>query len=140
MTNFTMVEIFIKYLGGWDNLLKAYTSIVIIGIIVEAIVSIVNNNNLSRLTITLFAQKIVEYIIIGIGNIMDMYIVAGDTSCRKFIIIFYIAYETLKIIDNAVEIGLPIPIKIKKILKCVFNKEYDKDKKARKWLAEVPPH
>lgn len=132
MTNFTMVKIFIEYLGSWDNLLKAYTSIIIVGIIAESIVSIVNNNNLSKLNLTLFAQKIAEYILIGIGNIIDIYIITGETSCRKFIIVFYISYEALKIIDNAVEIGLPIPDKIKKILEYIFNKEYDKDKKGRK--------
>lgn len=132
MADLTSVKIFTEYLGDWDNLLKAYTLTIVVGIIADAIISIVNHKNLSQLTLTLFAQKIVEYIIIGIGNIMDISLVMEDISYRKLTIMFYITYETLRIIDNAIEIGLPVPSKIKKLLECVFNKEYDKDMNFRK--------
>lgn len=132
MADLTSVKILTEYLGDWDNLLKAYTLTIVVGIIADAIISIVNHKNLSQLTLTLFAQKIVEYIIIGIGNIMDISLVMEDISYRKLTIMFYITYETLRIIDNAIEIGLPVPSKIKKLLECVFNKEYDKDMNFRK--------
>ncbi len=129
MKAYTVIEILVWYLGGWDNPVKAFTSIIVVGIVAEALVSIVKNNNLSRLTLMLFSQKIAEYILIGIGNTMDIYIVKGETSFRELIIVFYATYECLKILYNASEIGLPIPHKIKKILECIFDKEYDKDKK-----------
>ena len=129
MKDFTLFDIFVDYLGGCDNLLKAYTSIVIVGIISEVIFSFVNKKNLSPLTIKVLFQKIAGYFVIGIGNIMDTYLIMGDTSWRTFIIIFYITYEALVIIDNFIEIGLPIPNKIKKILECIFDQKYNKSKK-----------
>lgn len=129
MTNFSMVDIFIDYLGGYDNLLKTFTSIVIVGIISEALLSFVKNKNLNQLTLKFLVQKISIYIVVGIGNIMDTYLIMGDTSWRTFIIIFYITYEALVIIDNSIELGLPIPGKIKKILECILDKKYDKGKK-----------
>ncbi len=129
MKTYTVIEILAWYLGGWDNPIKAFTLIIVVGIVAEAMVSIVKNKNLRRLTLMLFFQKIAEYILIGIGNTMDTYIVEGDTSFRRFIILFYTIYECLKIVYNASEIGLPIPQKIKKILECFFDKEYDKKKK-----------
>lgn len=130
MKTYTVIEILVWYLGGWDNPVKAFTSIIVVGIIAEAMVSTVKNNNLRRLTPILFSQKITEYILIGIGNVIDTYVILeGKSSSRELIILFYTAYECLRILYNASEIGLPIPHKIKKILDCIFDKENDKDKK-----------
>lgn len=125
MTNYTVILILIWYLGGWDNPIKIFTSIIVAGIATEAMVSIVKCNNLSRFTLTLLFQKIVEYILIGIGNTMDTYLLKGEISFRELSIMFYTTYECLKILYNASEIGLPVPYKIKKILECIF----DRDKK-----------
>lgn len=124
MKYYTIIELLTWYLGGWDNLMKAFTSIIVVGIIVETMISIIKKNNLSRFTLVLFFQKIAEYILIGIGNTMDVYIVKDEKSFREIIIIFYTTYECLKILYNASEIGLPIPHKIKKILEFIFcNKD-----------------
>lgn len=124
MKYYTIIELLTWYLGGWDNPMKAFTSIIVVGIIVETMISIIKNNNLSRFTLVLFFQKIAEYILIGIGNTMDVYIVKDEKSFREIIIIFYTTYECLKILYNASEIGLPIPHKIKKILEFIFcNKD-----------------
>lgn len=124
MKYYTIIELLTRYLGSWDNLMKAFTSIIVVGIIVETMISIIKNNNLSRFTLVLFFQKIAEYILIGIGNTMDVYIVKDEKSFREIIIIFYTTYECLKILYNASEIGLPIPHKIKKILEFIFcNKD-----------------
>ncbi|MDE5771427.1 MAG: phage holin family protein [Ruminococcus sp.] len=122
MRTYTVIEILAWYLGGWNNPIKAFTLIIVVGIIAEAMVSIVKNNNLKRLTLMLFSQKIAEYILIGMGNTMDIYIVEGETSFRELIIVFYATYECLKILHNAAEMGLPVPNKIKKILECIFDK------------------
>lgn len=121
MKYYTIIELLTWYLGGWDNLMKAFTSIIVVGIIVETMISIIKNNNLIRFTLVLFFQKIAEYILIGIGNTMDVYIVKDEKSFREIIIIFYTTYECLKILYNASEIGLPIPHKIKKILESIFR-------------------
>lgn len=121
MKYYTIIELLTWYLGGWDNLMKVFTSIIVVGIIVETMISIIKNNNLSRFTLVLFFQKIAEYILIGIGNTMDVYIVKDEKSFREIIIIFYTTYECLKILYNASEIGLPIPHKIKKILEFIFR-------------------
>jgi len=121
MKYYTIIELLTWYLGGWDNLMKAFTSIIVVRIIVETMISIIKNNNLSRFTLVLFFQKIAEYILIGIGNTMDVYIVKDEKSFREIIIIFYTTYECLKILYNASEIGLPIPHKIKKILEFIFR-------------------
>lgn len=121
MKYYTIIELLTWYLGGWDNPMKAFTSIIVVGIIVETMISIIKNNNLSRFTLVLFFQKIAEYILIGIGNTMDVYIVKDEKSFREIIIIFYTTYECLKILYNTSEIGLPIPHKIKKILEFIFR-------------------
>lgn len=139
MTNYTVILILIWYLGGWDNPIKIFTSITVAGIATEAMASIVKCNNLSRFTLTLLFQKIVEYILIGIGNTMDTYLLEGDISFRELSIMFYTTYECLKILYNASEIGLPVPYKIKKILECIFDrdkKEIQAEKQQRNNIVE----
>lgn len=139
MTNYTVILILIWYLGGWDNPIKIFTSIIVAGIATEAMASIVKCNNLSRFTLTLLFQKIVEYILIGIGNTMDTYLLEGDISFRELSIMFYTTYECLKILYNASEIGLPVPYKIKKILECIFDrdkKEIQAEKQQRNNIVE----
>ncbi len=126
MECYAVIEILILYLGGWDNLIKAYTLIIAAELITEVMVSIAKSYNLSRLTLILFFQKTMEYIIIGLSNTIDTCIVR-EASFRELVIVFYFVYECLKILDNAVEIGLPIPYKIKKVLERIFNKEYNKE-------------
>lgn len=109
MRTYTVSYILVSYLGGWDDLLKAFTLLVIVRIVTEAIASIVKNNNLSRLTLTLFSQEILEYILIGIGNLTDVYVISGESQIRQLIIIFYMLYEMKKIWDITLETGLPTP-------------------------------
>ena len=123
MKTYTLMEFLDCYLGNYDNSVKAFKIIIVLGIFVEAVVSIIKENNLSRLNLRLFGEKFMEYILMEIGNIMDMCIVECKKSCRDTIIIFYVTYECLRIVYNASEIGLPVPDKIKKILEYIFSQK-----------------
>ena len=65
------------------------------------------------------AKKIMIFIVVGIANLCDVNLIKGDgTMIRTAIIIFfYIANEGLSILENSVALGLPVPEKLKEILK-----------------------
>ena len=129
MKNCTLVNIMLRSLGGWDNLLKALTILIVVNIITTVLVLIVKNNDLNRLTFKVFSQKTTEFLLVGICNVIDTYLITEGDPFRKFIIVFYIAYEGLRILDNAVNLGVPVPNKIQEFLEYIFKKEYSKDDK-----------
>lgn len=64
------------------------------------------------------AKKIMIFIVVGIANLCDVNLIKGDgTMIRTAIIFFYIANEGLSILENSVALGLPVPEKLKEILK-----------------------
>ena len=62
------------------------------------------------------------------GNILDGVLGLGGVI-RSAIIFFYIANEGISIIENAANIGLPVPEKIRDILEQLKKDSDDDDKK-----------
>ena len=59
---------------------------------------------------------------VGIGNILDVYLIQNGSAIRTAIIFFYLSNEGISILENTGKIGLPIPEKLKKVLE-QLNKE-----------------
>ena len=58
------------------------------------------------------------FIVVGIANLCYVNLIKGDgTMIRTAIIFFYIANEGLSILENSIALGLPVPEKLKDILK-----------------------
>ena len=67
-------------------------------------------------------KKILILIVVALAHVVDNTVGSGETW-RNIAIVFYICNEGLSILENAVACGLPIPKKIKNLLK---NMEEDK--------------
>lgn len=64
------------------------------------------------------AKKIIIFIVVRIANLCYVNLIKGDgTMMRTAIIFFYIANEGLSILENSVALGLPVPEKLKMVLK-----------------------
>ena len=61
-------------------------------------------------------KKVIILLIVGVANLLDVYVLGANMILRSAVIFFYIANEGLSIIENAGEIGLPIPKKLREIL------------------------
>lgn len=64
-------------------------------------------------------KKMLIFIFVGMGNLIDVHLVGSGEVVRTAVIFFYLSNEGLSIIENAVEIGLPVPSILKKYLKKV---------------------
>lgn len=63
------------------------------------------------------AKKILIFLIVGIANLIDVYVLGGESAVlRTSVIFFYLANEGISILENAGECGLPIPTKLKDLL------------------------
>lgn len=70
----------------------------------------------SRTSFIGIAKKALILLIVGLANILDTAIMPDNPMLRTAVIFFYLANEGLSIIENAVEIGLPVPEKIRAVL------------------------
>ena len=68
--------------------------------------------------------------LVGIGHILDTYVIGNGSILRTAVIFFYLSNEGVSLIENAAHLGLPIPKKLKEVLEQLHNraeKEGDED-------------
>lgn len=129
LNNFKFPDIILLFLGKYDILIYALATFIAVELITVALVSIVKYKNLDRLNTMLFSQKLLEFLLVGIGHIIDLCISDDGSTFRTIIIWFYIGYEGIVILSNAIKLGLPVPPKLKEFLEqLLYNNENIKDK------------
>ena len=67
-------------------------------------------------------MKVLIFMLVGIGHILDARVIGDGSVLRTAVIFFYISNEGISIIENAGRIGLPIPQKLKAILEQLKTK------------------
>lgn len=71
-------------------------------------------------------EKLLIFVLVGIGNIVDRSILQHGQVLREAVIFFYVSAEGLKILEHVNAMGLPVPRKLSAILK--DPEEMDKPK------------
>ena len=61
-------------------------------------------------------RKVLIFTLVGIGNIVDVYVLGQGGVLRTAIIFFYLSNEGVSIMENTAHLGLPIPAKLKEVL------------------------
>lgn len=61
-------------------------------------------------------KKILIFLFVGIGHVIDAYIIGSGAVLRTACIFFYVSNEGVSIIENAAHIGLPVPQKLIAVL------------------------
>lgn len=102
-------------LGGFDTMLISLLIFMIIDYITGIIKAIIDKKLSSKIGYIGICKKFLILFVIVISTILDR-IVGLDNSIRYLVIGFYLANEGLSILENTVEIGIPVPEKIKDIL------------------------
>lgn len=73
------------------------------------------------------AKKLLVLVFTAIGHITDTYVLSGVPAAMSAVMLFYIANEGISIVENAAELGLPVPQKIKAVLVQIRNKSEEND-------------
>ncbi|MCR5781713.1 MAG: phage holin family protein [Clostridia bacterium] len=68
------------------------------------------------------AKKVVIFCIVGIANILDVYVLGEHAIMRTAVIFFYLSNEGISILENAAQLGLPFPGKVKDVLEQLHHK------------------
>ena len=111
--------------GKADGLIYALLAFIILDYVTGVTVSCINKNLSSEVGFKGIAKKVIILLVVAVGNIVDMYILDGGAVCRSTVIGFYLANEGISILENAGNIGIPLPKKLVTVLKQLKN---DNDK------------
>ena len=112
--------------GQIDGLLYALIAFMALDYISGVIVAITQKELSSEIGFKGIAKKVLIMALVAVGHILDVHVLGGGTVCRSAVLGFYIANEGISILENAAELGLPLPKKLVSVLKQLKDKE-DKD-------------
>lgn len=62
-------------------------------------------------------EKVLVFLLVGIGHIIDRFVIGSGQTVRTAVIFFYMGSEAISILEHAGHMGLPIPKKLRTILK-----------------------
>jgi toxin secretion/phage lysis holin len=112
--------------GGFDSLLYALIAFIAIDYITGVLVAIHSKKVSSEIGYKGISKKVMIFALVALGNIIDQYIISSGSSIRTMIIMFYLSNEGISIIENAGNIGLPLPRKLKDIMQQLNNSDNSK--------------
>lgn len=112
------------YLGGVDGFLYALIAFSVVDYITGVLRAIVEKKLSSRIGAHGIAKKVALFLVVGIGHLIDAYLLDGTGApLRTAVIFFYIANEGVSLLENAAAIGLPVPDKLKDVLAQLHGKD-----------------
>lgn len=122
-TAFTVLGgLFGWFLGGFDGFLYALVALMVADYITGVMCAIVEKKLSSEIGFKGIFKKVLIFILVGIGHLIDTNLIGDGSVLRTAIIFFYCSNEGVSMLENAGRLGLPIPEKLKDILVQLHNK------------------
>ena len=116
------------FLGGWDGFLYALLAFIVIDYITGLMCAALDKKLSSEVGFKGIMRKVLIFVMVGIGHIIDTRILGDGSVLRTAVIFFYCSNEGLSVLENAAHIGLPIPQKLRTVLEQLHDRD-DKEKK-----------
>ena len=107
--------------GKADGLIYALLAFIILDYITGLTVACINKNLSSEVGFKGIAKKVIILLLVAVGNLLDIYILGGGAVCRSTVIGFYLANEGISILENAGNLGIPLPKKLVSLLEQLKN-------------------
>ncbi len=116
------------FLGGADGFLYALIAFVVIDYITGVMCAIVDKKLSSEVGFKGICKKVLIFILVGVGNIIDVQVLGEAGVLRTAVIFFYLSNEGVSLLENAGHLGLPIPAKLKAVLEQLHDRSEKEDK------------
>ena len=115
------------FLGGCDGLLYALLAFVAIDYVTGVMCAVVDRRLSSAIGFRGIFKKVLIFALVGIGHILDAYVIGTGSVLRTAIIFFYLSNEGVSLIENAAHLGLPVPEKLKAVLEQLHDRAEKED-------------
>ena len=110
------------FLGGCDGLLYALIAFVAIDYITGVMCAISDKTLSSEVGFRDICRKVLIFLLVGIGNIIDVQVLGSPGVLRTAVIFFYLSNEGVSLMENAAHLGLPVPDAIKTVLEQLHDR------------------
>ena len=118
------------FLGGVDGFLYELIVFGVIDYITGVMCAITDKNLSSAIGFKGICRKVLIFTLVGIGNVVDVYVLGQGGVLRTAVIFFYLSNEGVSILENSAHLGLPIPEKLKDVLEQLHDREGKNDESA----------
>ena len=118
------------FLGGVDGFLYALIAFTVIDYITGVMCAVTDKKLSSSVGFKGICRKVLIFTLVGIGNIVDVYVLGQGGVLRTAVIFFYLSNEGVSILENSAHLGLPIPEKLKEVLEQLHDREGKNDESA----------
>ena len=115
------------FLGGCDGLLYALIAFVAIDYITGVMCAISDKTLSSEVGFKDICRKVLIFLLVGIGNIIDVQVLGSPGVLRTAVIFFYLSNEGVSLLENAAHLGLPVPDAIKTVLEQLHDRSDGKE-------------
>ena len=102
--------------GAWDTPLIVLIIFMVIDYLTGLTKGYVNKDLSSNIGLKGIARKCVIFAILIVAVMLDRLLNTGNWVFRSLVCYFYIANEGISIMENASELGAPVPAKLKNAL------------------------
>ena len=104
------------WLGPLDGLLLALCVFMATDYVTGVVAAIKEHKLSSSVGFIGLLRKLLMLALVGIGHMLDVYVLGDNAGIRTLVIFFYLGNEGISILENAGAAGLPVPAKVKDIL------------------------
>ena len=115
------------FLGGCDGLLYALIAFVAIDYITGVMCAISDKTLSSEVGFRGICRKVLIFLLVGIGNIIDVQVLGSPGVLRTAVIFFYLSNEGVSLMENAAHLGLPVPDAIRTVLEQLHDRAGGKE-------------
>ncbi len=128
-----ITSVAVNLLGGWDIWLTALLTVIVIDILTGIIKAILMKSNKSASgglsSTSMFhggIKKIFILLMVALGTVLDTIISPDDKYIRIMVVSYYIANESLSILENVGACGVPLPKALYQILDSLKSSDQHK--------------
>ena len=111
------------FFGELDGFFYALLAFVVIDYLTGVMCAIVDRSLSSEVGFRGIFRKVLIFVMVGAGHILDAQVVGSGDALRTAVIFFYISNEGVSLLENAAHIGLPVPEKLKDVLAQLHDRE-----------------
>ena len=115
------------FLGGCDGLLFVLIAVSVVDYITGVMCAVSDKKLSSAVGFKCICRKILIYLLVGIAHLLDAYVLGQGGVLRTAVIFFYLSNEGVSLAENAADLGLPIPDKLKDVLAQLHNRSKEGD-------------
>ena len=104
------------YLGGVDGLVYTLLVFVVLDYLTGIMRAIADKNLSSSISAKGLMRKALIFMLVGVGNILDVYVLRQGAILRTAVIFLSMSNEGLSLLENASYLGVPIPEQLRNVL------------------------